>query len=128
MRSIAIGAVIIALTACNAGDDRAATDTAATTTGASSGALADTAGGVAPATGATGTAATTGTGTMGTADTGGAAGSSRGTMGDTAQNQTQSGVTDSSGKSTLGPNVKKTEPTQGQAVTSKGDTIKPKQP
>jgi hypothetical protein len=41
-----------------------------------------------------------------------------------AKNQTQSGVTNAkTGKSTLGPGVKKTDPTQGQAVTSKGDTL-----
>jgi hypothetical protein len=40
-------------------------------------------------------------------------------------NQTKSGVTDSSGKSTLGPEVTKTRPDQGQPVTSKGDTINP---
>jgi hypothetical protein len=41
-----------------------------------------------------------------------------------AANQTQSGVTNAkTGKSTLGPGVKKTDPTQGQPVTSKGDTL-----
>lgn len=38
-------------------------------------------------------------------------------------NQTESGVTDSSGQSTLGPGVEQTRPDQGQPVTSKGDTI-----
>ena len=38
-------------------------------------------------------------------------------------NQTESGVTDSSGQSTLGPGVEKTRPDQGQPVTSKGDTV-----
>jgi hypothetical protein len=42
---------------------------------------------------------------------------------DTAKDQTQSGVTDSSGQSTLGKGVEKTRPDQGQPVTSKGDTI-----
>ena len=42
---------------------------------------------------------------------------------DTAHNQTESGVTDSSGQSTLGNGVEKTRPDQGQPVTSKGDTI-----
>src|SRR5215213_7837467 len=37
--------------------------------------------------------------------------------------QDQSGVTDSSGQSTLGKDVTKTRPDQGQPVTSKGDTI-----
>jgi len=40
-------------------------------------------------------------------------------------NQTKSGVTDSSGKSTLGPGATRTRPDQGQPVTSKGDTINP---
>ena len=43
---------------------------------------------------------------------------------DSAQNQTQSGVVDSTGQSTLGPKVEKTSPTQGAPVTSKGDTLK----
>jgi len=40
-------------------------------------------------------------------------------------NQTESGMTDSSGRSTLGKKVEKTRPDQGQPVTSKGDTINP---
>jgi hypothetical protein len=44
---------------------------------------------------------------------------------DTTTDQTQSGVTDSSGRSTLGKDVEKTRPDQGQPVTSKGDTINP---
>jgi len=39
-------------------------------------------------------------------------------------NQNQSGVTDNSGKSTLGSKVSKTTPTQGQPVTAKGDTLR----
>jgi len=42
---------------------------------------------------------------------------------DSVPNQDQSGVTDSSGQSTLGAGVEKTRPDQGQPVTSKGDTI-----
>jgi hypothetical protein len=38
-------------------------------------------------------------------------------------NQTESGVIDSSGQSTLGPGVEQTRPDQGEPVTSKGDTI-----
>ena len=38
-------------------------------------------------------------------------------------NQTESGVTDSSGQSTLGPRVEQTRPDQGEPVTSKGDTV-----
>ena len=44
---------------------------------------------------------------------------------DTTTDQTQSGVTDSSGRSTLGKDVEKTRPDQGQPVTSKGDTLNP---
>jgi hypothetical protein len=47
-------------------------------------------------------------------------------MSDSAQaNQTEAGMTDSSGQSTLGPGAEKTRPDQGQPVTSKGDTINP---
>ena len=38
-------------------------------------------------------------------------------------NQTESGVTDSSGQSTLGSGVEQTRPDQGQPVTAKGDTV-----
>jgi hypothetical protein len=45
-------------------------------------------------------------------------------LSDSAQaNQTESGMTDSSGQSTLGPEAEKTRPDQGQPVTSKGDTV-----
>lgn len=37
--------------------------------------------------------------------------------------QTQSGVTDSSGQSTLGSGAEQTRPDQGQPVTAKGDTL-----
>lgn len=37
--------------------------------------------------------------------------------------QTEPGLTDSSGRSTLGPGAEKTRPDQGQPVTSKGDTV-----
>ena len=43
----------------------------------------------------------------------------------TDANQTESGMTDSSGQSTLGPDAEKTRPDQGQPVTSKGDTVNP---
>jgi len=38
--------------------------------------------------------------------------------------QTQSGVTDSSGASTLGANVKQTSPDANQPIVVKGDTVK----
>jgi len=45
-------------------------------------------------------------------------------MSDSAKaNQTESGMTDSTGQSTLGPGAEKTRPDQGQPVTSKGDTV-----
>jgi hypothetical protein len=50
---------------------------------------------------------------------------SNGSVADSAKNQSQSGVMDSSGKSTLGSRIKKTTPTQGQPVTAKGDTLRP---
>lgn len=58
-------------------------------------------------------------------DTGAAARDSAGAaISDSAGgNQTESGVIDSSGQSTLGPGVEKTRPDQGQPVTSKGDTV-----
>lgn len=83
-----------------------------------------------PAAGTTGTAGmdTTGrAGTAGTADTMNKARTSGATAkaGTSAHDQTQSGVTNAkTGHSTLGPNIKKTSPTQGQAVTSKGDTLR----
>ena len=43
----------------------------------------------------------------------------------TTGNQTESGMTDSSGQSTLGSEAEKTRPDQGQPVTSKGDTLNP---
>jgi hypothetical protein len=42
---------------------------------------------------------------------------------DSTTNQTESGVTDSSGHSTLGKGVNQTRPDQGQPVTAKGDTV-----
>ena len=42
---------------------------------------------------------------------------------DSTKNQTESGMTDSTGKSTLGKGAERTRPDQGQPVTSKGDTI-----
>jgi hypothetical protein len=47
------------------------------------------------------------------------------TSASTDANQTESGMTDSTGQSTLGPGAEKTRPDQGQPVTSKGDTVNP---
>jgi hypothetical protein len=43
---------------------------------------------------------------------------------DTTKNQTQSGMTNASGHSTMGPQMKKLSPTQGQPVMAKGDTLR----
>jgi hypothetical protein len=51
--------------------------------------------------------------------------SAEGTADSRNANQTESGMTDSSGQSTLGPEAEKTRPDQGQPVTSKGDTVNP---
>ena len=72
--------------------------------------------------GATATPSPT-TGTSSSSDT------TRGHASSSAKNQMQVGVTNSkSGKSTLDTNVQKIEPTQGQAVTSKGDTLTKSKP
>lgn len=57
----------------------------------------------------------------GTGDTG----VSKPSTGAAEKNQSQSGVTDSSGQSTLGEDVTKTRADQSQPVTSKGDTLDP---
>lgn len=43
---------------------------------------------------------------------------------DTTKNQTQSGMTSASGHSTMGPQMTKLRPTQGQPVMAKGDTLR----
>jgi hypothetical protein len=125
MKRIAIMAALVAVAACNKADKGATTDTSSV------------GGAVAPASDSTGAMGNS-SGTMGgssmSADSSSMkSGAMGGAMsGDTStsksaggvKNQSQSGVTDSSGKSTLGPNVTKTSPTQGAAVTSKGDTLK----
>ncbi len=47
----------------------------------------------------------------------------RSTTDSVTANQTESGMTDSTGRSTLGPDADKIRPDQGQPVTSKGDTV-----
>jgi hypothetical protein len=47
----------------------------------------------------------------------------RADTGKTTKNQSQSGVTNKTGKSTLGPKVTKARPDQNEPVTSKGDTV-----
>jgi hypothetical protein len=123
IRFVSTAALIAGFAACKAGSERNRVDTA---TGAvappaaapaptpAGGARVDTAAGaLAPP------ASTTGRDSASSRrdTTGGKATSSAG-------NQTQSGVTNAkTGKSTLGSGVKKAEPTQGQPVTSKGDTL-----
>jgi hypothetical protein len=100
MKRIAIMvAALVAVAACSKGAKSNATDTS-------------TAGGaVAPASDSTGA--------MGGSMGGGAMSSDS-----ASKNQSQSGMTDSSGKSTLGPDANQTSPTSGSPVTAKGDTLK----
>ena len=101
IRFVSTAALIAGFAACKAGSERNRVDTSAGTVAPPAAAPAPT-----PAGGAK----------LDTA-AGGKATSSAG-------NQTQSGVTNAkTGKSTLGSGVKKAEPTQGQPVTSKGDTL-----
>jgi hypothetical protein len=127
-----IGSLCIATVAGCKGNrnDTNTTGGPGTESGASAGAATDT------TMGTMGRSDTT-MGTMGRSDTS-AAGATGGTSADTARNraaggtpsksakgnQTKSGVTDKSGKSTLGPGVTQTRPDQNQPVTSKGDTIR----
>ena len=120
MRKLTLLAAALTMAACggNEGSQNTVGDTAA--------------GGLVPTPGADTGAAVADTGAMRTGDT--AAGArrrdtSRDTGGavrrDTAANQSQAGVTNAkTGKSTLGPDIKKTRPDQGATVTSKGDTVR----
>ena len=119
MKRFAMLCAALAVAACSPKDDRTVADTAG---GAMS---ADTTMGAGASAGATaGTASDTGAARMG--GTAGTAGTTGGTAAAGAQNQTQSGVTNAkTGASTLGPGVRKTEPTQGVAVTRDGQTLKP---
>ena len=137
MTRFAMLCAALALAACSTRDENATVGDSAGgmmapgTAGAAgdSSAMSGTSGtggtaGVSGSANASGTAGTTG-GTGGTAGTSGTTGAS-GTAAAGAQNQTQSGVTNAkTGASTLGPNIKKVEPTQGAAVTRKGQTLKP---
>ncbi len=108
IRFVSAAALIVGVAACKAGSERNQVDT--------------TAPAAAPAPAPAETARVD-TASLRRDTTGGKTTSSAG-------NQTQSGVTNAkTGASTLGKGVKKAEPTQGQPVTSKGDTIaKPKKP
>jgi hypothetical protein len=125
IRFVSAAALIVGFTACKAGSERNRVDTA-------TGGVAPPASAPAPAaTPAGGTRVDTAAGALAppASTTGRDSASSRsdttgGKAMSSAANQTQSGVTNAkTGKSTLGSGVKKAEPTQGQPVTSKGDTL-----
>jgi hypothetical protein len=123
MRQIALIAAASLFAACgghkagNAGD----------TTGAAPGGEAAPA--AAPAPGADTTTAGGAVAPSATTDTTASHDTSTSQAKSSAENQTQVGVTNAkSGKSTLDTNVQKVTPTQGEAVTSKGDTLTKKQP
>jgi len=125
IRFVSAAALIVGVAACKAGSDQNKVDTSA-------GSLSTPAAAPAPAPAPTGAARVdTATGALAqpaTATGRDSVSAQRDTTGgktaSSAGNQTQSGVTNAkTGKSTLGPGIKKAEPTQGQAVTSKGDTL-----
>lgn len=121
IRFVSAAALILGVAACKAGSERNKVDTSAGSLSTPAAAPAPTgAARVDTATGALAQpASATGRDSVSAQrdTTGGKTASSAG-------NQTQSGVTNAkTGKSTLGPGIKKAEPTQGQAVTSKGDTL-----
>jgi hypothetical protein len=125
IRFVSAAVLIVGAAACKAGSERNSVDTSAsaTSTAAPAPAPAPTGTGAARVDTAAGalaqpTSTTERDSVSARRDTTGAKTSA------SAGNQTQSGVTNAkTGKSTLGPGVKKTEPTQGQPVTSKGDTL-----
>ena len=126
MKRIAITAVaLMAVVACNKADKSSATDT--TTVGGSVAPASDSTGAMMNRTGAMNNSGTMGGSSM-SADSSMMSTDTSASRSGGVQNQSQSGVTDSSGSSTLGPNVMKTSPTQGAAVTAKGDTLKKKTP
>ncbi len=140
MTRIAMVAAVAVLAACSKGKEANTNDTS-TVGGAVGPAVSDTSsstgamsGGAGMSTGTMSGGAGMSSGSTTSSDTsskmssgmrGDTAGSSRsaGTKSGEPKNQTQSGMTTSKGHSTLGPNVTKTSPTAGQAVTSKGDTL-----
>jgi hypothetical protein len=67
-------------------------------------------------------------GAMGGDSAGGAHGTGGTGMAGEVKNQTQSGMTNANGNSTLGSKMTKMSPTGGAAVTAKGDTLKKKAP
>jgi hypothetical protein len=109
MKRIAImAAALVAVAACSKGKTDNTTDTA-------------TAGGaVAPASDSAGAMG----GSSMSSDSSKMGGGAMSSDSSSTRNQSQSGMTDSSGKSTLGPNATSTSPTSGSPVTAKGDTLK----
>jgi hypothetical protein len=109
MRQLALIAAVLLATGCNRGEDQVSDTLAGAISPADS--LADT----------TGTPRDTSAsrGTSGDASAAATAGTSRGTSG-SVTNQTQSGVTNArTGQSTLGPGVKRLEPTGGQPTVNR---------
>ena len=125
-RFVSAVALLTLAAACKPGSERNSTDTGVTSTPAaaptpSGTAQPDTARGSVAQPMTPGTAARPATARDSVSRTRDTTG---GTPAASAKNQTQSGVTNAkTGTSTLGPGIKKAEPTQGQAVTSKGDTL-----
>jgi len=136
MKRIAILAALVAVAACNKSDKVNTTDTS-TAGGAVAPASGDTTGSMSGMSSSSSTTMSSGSSTNSSSkmmdtskmsDTSKMRDSTKSHMKGAARNQSQSGVTDSSGRSTLGPNVKKTSPTSGAPVTAKGDTLKKGQP
>lgn len=127
MKRIAImAAALMAVAACNKADKSATTDT--TTVGGAVAPASDSTGSMNHPSSMGGSSMSADSSKMNSGAAGGAMSTDSSASKSGVQNQSQSGVTDSSGSSTLGPNVTKTSPTQGQPVTAKGDTLKKKTP
>jgi hypothetical protein len=125
MKRIAIMAALVAVAACNKADKSATTDT--TSVGGAVAPASDSSGAMSNPSGTMGGSnMSADSSTMKSGAMGGAMSSD--SSANKTNNQSQSGMTDSSGKSTLGPNATKTSPTQDAPVTAKGDTLKKKTP
>ena len=122
-RVVSVTLLIVGVAACKAGSERNKADTSAGSLSTPAATPAPASTGAARVDTSTGALAQPASGTQRDSvsqrrDT------TAGKTAASAGNQTQSGVTNAkTGKSTLGPGVKKAEPTQGQPVTSKGDTL-----
>jgi hypothetical protein len=118
IRFVSAAALVVGVAACKGGSERNTVDTSA-------GGIAPPAGAPAPPSVDTANGAVAQPGSTTARDSARRPGDTTvGKATSSAGNQTQSGVTNAkTGKSTLGPGVKKAEPTQGEPVTSKGDTL-----